>query len=149
MGRTNDRARERRGERERESRRGLPKERWRDMERWHDMARAKQILKIIPRHSMYAIYAYIDPLAPPQLISKYTIHGVFGDVWGSERYTPWNPPGYDRDRKTRMTVTIDQSQVVKLTPRDESPGSGRLLHFLTVSYWNLPSCPLPAHILRR
>ena len=80
MGRTNDRARERRGEREREreSRRGLPKERWRDMERWHDMARAKQILKIIPRHSMYAIYAYIDPLAPPQCKHIWQSHGVSG-----------------------------------------------------------------------
>ena len=25
----------------------------------------------LPKHSMYAIYAYIDPLKPPQLIGKH------------------------------------------------------------------------------
>ena len=37
----------------------------------------KRLYGFIPRHSMYAIYAYIDPQNHPN-VGKYTIHGVSG-----------------------------------------------------------------------
>ena len=46
-----------------------------------------QAAKTTPRHSMYAIYAYIDPQNHPN-VGKYTIHGVSGTGWTVTRFAP-------------------------------------------------------------
>ena len=56
------------------------------------------IIGIMPRHSMYAIYAYIDPPNHPN-VGIYGIHGAFGigrslkDLWQNQHQTVgWEVP---------------------------------------------------------